>query len=411
MKIKKLIICLLLICQVLALTACDLIVNDTDDNRYDYPVTVGNIVFSYAPSNIAVLSDNIADIVIACGYEGKLTAVSDSCTSELLSVLPSVGTADEPSKKKLVELGIDLIIGDESLDPEYKDELEANGVKVLIIKPATNENELKKLYNSIASILGGGYNGKMKAMSTLEAIQNDIDAIKLQIEESNVVTTGCYIYELENDQCTVAYGSCYVSGLLESALVTNVLAEDDNGYVGIDMVLKSNPDIIFCDEGIADKIANNPDLKGLSALSSGKIFTLPKKYVELQGRTRIVTIDFIADKAHDSYKSTQKWPAEIQSAAPKYKPAFTPKEGIFYTVGEKYEHIKYIEERLIDLGYMEGSADENFTDDTAYAISYFQSVNKLDVTGIADYDTLSVLMSEKALANNGSGNDEVTIEY
>ena len=60
---------------------------------------------------------------------------------------------------------------------------------------------------------------------------------------------------------------------------------------------------------------------------------------------------------------------------------------------------------------MEGTADEDFTEDTAYAVSYFQSVNSLTVTGIADYTTLSVLMSDKALANNGSGDDEITVEY
>ncbi len=408
---KKMFALLLSVGLVISASACDLVINDADDNRFDYPVTVGNMVFEQAPENVAVLSDNLADIVIACGYEGKLAAISDSCTNEALSILPSVGTPDEPSRKKLAELGIDLIIGDESIDPDYKEELTASGIDVIIIKPATNANELKKLYNSIASILGGGYNGKMKAMSSLESIQNDIDAIKLQIGETNVITTGCYIYELKDDECTVAYGDSYVSGLLDSACVTNVLADDDNGYVGIDMLLKSNPDIIFCDTGVAEAIASNSDLRSLKALNNSKIFTLPRKYVQLQGKTRLITVDYIADKAHESYKSTQKWPDEFQNVKPKYEPPFTPKEGIFYTIGETYKHIKYIEERLISLGYMEGSADENFTEETAYAVSYFQSVNSLEVTGIADYKTLSVLMSDKALANNGSGDDEITVEY
>ena len=251
----------------------------------------------------------------------------------------------------------------------------------------------------------------MKAMSSLESIQNDIDAIKLQIGETNVITTGCYIYELKDDQCKVAYGDNYVSGLLESACVTNVLADDDNGYVGIDMLLKSNPDIIFCDTGVAEVIASNPDLRSLKALNNSKIFNLPRKYVQLQGKTRLITVDYIADKAHESYTSTQKWPEEFQNVKPKYVPPFTPQEDIYYTIGESYKQVKFIEERLISLGYMEGTADEDFTEDTAYAVSYFQSVNSLTVTGIADYTTLSVLMSDKALANNGSGGDDVTVEY
>ena len=398
---KKVFAVLLSLGLALSASACDLIINDADDNRFDYPVTVGNVVFDSAPNNVAVLSDNLADIIIACGYEGKLVAVSDSCTNEELSVLPSVGTADEPSRKKISELGIDLLIGDESLDPVYKDELVAAGTQVLIIKPASNENELKKLYNSVCSILGGGYNGKMKAMSSLEAIQNEVDGIKAQIGEENVVTTGCYIYALEGDECTVAYGNCYVDSLFDSAVVTNVLAEDDNGYVGIDMLLKSNPDLIFCDTGIAEKIAQNDDLKSLKALGSGKIITLPKKYVQLQGKTRITAVDFIAAKAHDSYQGSQKWPEELNAEETKYVPPFTPKEGVYYTVGETYENVKYVEERLISLGYLEGDADQTYTQETADAVRRFQEVNELSVTGIADYDTLVVLLSENARSNNG----------
>ena len=408
---KKLFSFLLSFGVLLSAAACDFVVDDNDDNRFDYPVTVGNVVFEKAPQNVAVLSDNLADIILACGYEGKLSAISDSCTNEELDILPSVGTADEPSINKLRELGIDLVLGDENIDPDYKEMITAAGTDVLIIKPAANDTELHKLYNSVASILGGGYNGKMKAMNTLETIQNDIDAIKSQIGDVNVITTGCYIYDITNDQCTVAYGDSYVSGLLSSAVITNVLAEDDNGYVGIDMLIKSNPDVIFCDTGVAEQIVNNKDLKSLKAVSSGNVYTLPRKYVELQGKTRVVTVDYMADKAHESYKSTQKWPEEFQAAPAAYVSPFEPKEGIFYTIGETYEPVKYIEERLISLGYMEGDADETFTEDTAYAISYFQSVNKLTVNGIADYDTLVVLMSDKALANNGSGSEDITVEY
>ena len=67
-------------------------------------------------------------------------------------------------------------------------------------------------------------------------------------------------------------------------------------------------------------------------------------------------------------------------------------------------------DELIDV-CVKNMVNENFTEETAYAVSYFQSVNSLEVTGIADYKTLSVLMSDKALANNGSGDDEITVEY
>lgn len=408
---KKLFSLFLSICTLLLTTSCNMIVKEDSDEQYDYPVTVGNAVFTESPKKVAVLSDNLADIILACGYEGKLVARSDSCTQESLSVLPTVGTPDEPSMSKLTELGVDLVLGDESLDDELNQEVESMGARVLIIKPAANDDELKKLYNNLASILGGNYTGKMKAMSTLDSIQSSLDSIKNSIVDTNVLSTVCYIYDVDGDQCEVSYGDDYTAELFDYAQVTNVAAEDDDGYIGIDTLLRSNPENIFCDVGVYEKLTGNKDLKSLTAVVNAKVYTLPQEYLTLQGKTRITTVDYIAAKTHDLYKSVVTWPEEFETVQPEYVAPFTPEEGIFYTIGETYAPIKFVEERLIGLGYMEGEADETFTEDTAYAVSYFQSLNGLDVTGIADYNTMTVLMSDKAVPVGGSADEGVTVEY
>ena len=101
---KKIISVILSICLMFAAGACNLIVKNSDESQFDYPVTVGNVVFDKAPENVVVLSDNLADIILACGYEGKLAARSDSCTQDGLEVLPSVGTPDSPDINKLRDL-------------------------------------------------------------------------------------------------------------------------------------------------------------------------------------------------------------------------------------------------------------------------------------------------------------------
>ena len=408
---KKMVSLALTACMLLSVSACNMIVNDNNEAEYDFPVTVGNVIFDEAPQKVAVLSDNIADIILACGYEGKLAARSDVCIQEDLQILPSVGTPDSPDSRTLRDLGVDLVLGDECLDPDLKETLSNNGIEVLIIKPANSENDLKKLYNNVASILGGSYNGKMKAMSTLDTIQGQLDNIRNVSGESDIVTTSCYIYDINGDECTVAVNGQYASSLFEYASVTNVLAEDEDGVIGIDMLIRSNPQSIFCAEGVKEKIVGNKDLKSLAAVSGSKIYTLPKKYIELQGSTRVIAVDYLASKSHGIGKTLPSWPDELEEAQLEYVSPFTPKEGIFYTVGESYEVVQYIEERLIELGYMQGKADKNYTDDTAYAVSHFQSVNGLNVTGIADYDTLTVLMSSAALASNGSNGEEVTLTF
>ena len=141
---KKIVSIALTACMMLSVSACNLIVNDNNEEEYDFPVTVGNVIFDEAPQKVAVLSDNLADIIIACGYEGKLAARSDACIQDDLQILPSVGTPDSPDSSKLRDLGVDLVLGDECLDPDLKKALSDNGIDVLIIKPAANENDLKK---------------------------------------------------------------------------------------------------------------------------------------------------------------------------------------------------------------------------------------------------------------------------
>lgn len=400
---KKIVSITLAVCLILLATSCNLIVKNNKEDQYDYPVTVGNIVFDKAPENVVVLSDNLADIILSCGYEGKLSGRSDSCTQDGLDILPSVGTPDSPDIDKLKELKTTLVLSDESLDDKTKQSIDTMGAELLIIKPAANNVELNKLYSNVASILGGSYSGKMKAMTTVDSIQSQLDSIKSEILDRNIVSTVCYIYDVEGDQCRVAYGKNYIAQLFDYAQLTNIAAEDDDGYIGIDTLLKGNPDNIFCDEGVAEKLINHEDLKALFAVTNGNVYTLPRKYLTLQGNTRLLTVDYLVAKTHDFYTQKEVWPEEFtveEVVEPEYVAPFEPKEGIFYTIGESYSPIRHIEERLISLGYMNGEADENFTQETADAVAQFQNINGLEQTGIADYNTLMVLLSNDAIPSS-----------
>ncbi len=389
-------------------TSCSMIVKN-DEEQFDYPVTVGNLVISEAPKNVAVLSANLADVVLVCGYEGRLAARGDACDQGALSILPSVGSAESPDLRGLEDLGVDLILTDETFDDETEEHLEKLGIPALVIKPAENTEALSKLYSNVAASLAGRYTGKMQAMKVFEELKSSLDTIRTNAASDNIVSTTCYIYDITEDQCTVAYGKDFANQLFEYAALTNITAADDDGVVGIDTLLKGNPDTIFCDKGVYEKLASNKDLKSLRALTKGTVFELPKRYLEMQGATCLRTADFIAAKGHSGYKQSQQWPDDLQEQKKvEYVAPFEPQIDIYYTVGESYEPIKAVEERLIGLGYFEGTADTTYGEDTAEAISIFQSANGLSVTGIADYATLKLLLSNDAKSRSEAG--EVTVE-
>ena len=68
-----------------------------------------------------------------------------------------------------------------------------------------------------------------------------------------------------------------------------------------------------------------------------------------------------------------------------------------YASGDSGMEIIDIQERLIKLGYLDGSADGSFGAITEKAVKEFQSANKLDSTGVIDQDTYDVLFSAAAV--------------
>lgn len=73
-------------------------------------------------------------------------------------------------------------------------------------------------------------------------------------------------------------------------------------------------------------------------------------------------------------------------------PASTPTDGAL-SVGSRGDAVKSLQQKLIDLGYLSGSADGVFGEGTKKALMAFQSAKGLTASGIADSATLSALGS------------------
>lgn len=64
---------------------------------------------------------------------------------------------------------------------------------------------------------------------------------------------------------------------------------------------------------------------------------------------------------------------------------------------DESEDIKAVQERLIELNYLSGAADGIFGAGTESALMAFQELNGLEITGIADEDTLAALENAQAV--------------
>lgn len=64
--------------------------------------------------------------------------------------------------------------------------------------------------------------------------------------------------------------------------------------------------------------------------------------------------------------------------------------------GSKGDEVKAVQERLIELHYLNDKADGNYGKNTQNAVAKFQEANEIEATGIADPETQKVLFSDSA---------------
>ncbi len=81
---------------------------------------------------------------------------------------------------------------------------------------------------------------------------------------------------------------------------------------------------------------------------------------------------------------------------PEEKPALDTSGYVTLEKGSKGDEVKALQQRLIDLHYLNDVADGSYGDKTKVAVEKFQSAAKLSVTGIADPTTQAVLFSPDA---------------
>lgn len=100
------------------------------------------------------------------------------------------------------------------------------------------------------------------------------------------------------------------------------------------------------------------------------------------------------------YSTTAVQPTPTPTAAPTTAPA-TLATSVTLKTGDVSSSVKVMQEKLIALGYLDGTADGNFGPRTYRAVVAFQKANALSADGVAGKLTLAALNSAQ-ISNNGT---------
>lgn len=297
---KKILPIILIIVMIITFTSCSF--NSEGTVREDYPITLGNIVLHDTPKKAIILSDNIADIIYACGYERYIIGLSDECTQEEFAKIQKVGSVSSPDFNKIKELSADIIILDQKPSDDILNSIRETNIPFLIMANAHDEDSLVSLYENIASIFGGYITGKAKGNRTITNIIKNMQEINGEIPASDIVTTICYIYDTESLAVT---GDTFISDVLEYTDTINIFSNNTDGLYVKESLKIADPTYIICDIGIKEKLQNDELLKNLTAVKENKILEISAHSISRQGRSMLKNITdiiyFIYPELNENY--------------------------------------------------------------------------------------------------------------
>ena len=402
---KKIVALALVAGMVLSATACN------SSRSEEYPVKLANITISKAPDRVIVLSDSIADILVSCGFIKKIEGRSDECTQEEISGVKTVGSKLKPDLEKISALSPDVIFADSDMPKEQLTKLNESGFTVITFVPATSMSGISDLFGNVGAVMAGETTGREIGEERAETLSVTMDDLQRLIPDSKVLVTACYLYDEKGTSLKDDTPSGKLFEYLNAVNVCKAGVADDEAFNALKL---ANPQYIFCDIGVKDKIMKSELFKDFSAVKNKQVYELSSELFSRQGNSLVealtdmieIMYPSVSINPEDPTKRTESSKAETSKAetskatTSKVKADTSLKitKDMFFEFGDIKDDIKKVQNRLEVLGYFNEEKSGYYGEVTQKAVKAFQKANKLTQSGNCDYKTLTLMFSAKAKA-------------
>ncbi len=427
------------------ITGCAACSTETDG---EYPVKLANYTINEKPDSIVCLSDSVADIMIACGYADRITARSDECTQSELASVPSVGSKDDPDTGKILDAEPDVVFADKTISDDSRNKLK-DSTNVFIMMPAQTTEDLTALYESVCAVTDGDKSGRETGKEKSKSILVTLADLQRIIPESDIVKTGCYLYDADG---SAANDKTFEGKLLSYANLTNVCAVANSNTDALTKISISDPDYIFCAEGVKASIEKDSNYKDLKAVKNGNVYEIEADLIQRQGNSLPQVLSYMIEtiypdmtggntessadesnaketskeensrkdsgkaensKSEDTEKSKAESSADnsdesSETSKVKADNSLKITDDMEYGNGEEGDDIIKIQDRLRELGYFDEESTGYFGDLSAIAFKAFEEANGLEADGYADNAALKLLFSAKAKPAPASSEEETS---
>ncbi len=396
-------------------------------NTGEYPVRLANITISSAPEKVVVLSDSIADILVSCGFIKKIEGRSDECTQEEISGVRSVGSKNSPNVDTILDIAPDIIFTDSDMPRDQISKLRDTGITVITFVPATTMSGISELFGNIGAVMSGEETGRKIGEERAETLSVTMGDLQRLVPDSKVLVTACYLYDENGTALTDNTPSGRLFEYLNAVNVCKAGLDADEAFNALKL---ADPQFIFCDVGIKEKLMKSDKFKDFSAVKNDKVYELSSELFSRQGNslvealTKMMEIMYptVSINPEDPTKKTESSKSEeskaetsknesskaesskSESSKTESSSASTVKadtslkitEDMYYEFGDIDDDIKKIQKRLNKLGYFDDEYSGYYGEVTQASVKAFQKANKLDETGECTYKTLKLMFSSDA---------------
>lgn len=396
--LKKIISISLSVAMLVAVSGCDISsvssqISDkvsVNSKETAYPVTVGTEKIHSKPERVLVLDDNVADILIACGYTDRIVGCSTDCTQTELADVEKYGSDINPRTDIISNAKADIIFASPDVSYEDYTKMKESGTLVLRMAQADSVDSLDILYSNICTIMSGNIEGDQLGTNCAKVIT---DSMKNSSNEN--IVKGCYLFDIDGKSAVTT--DMYENDILKYAGVQNIATDMDfNGILPISKIQASDKQqgfafYILCEVGMKEKILQSDDFKNSNVVNKNRVIEIPSEYLTRQGNSSVEGINYIAKAIEDNSNRTG------ENLAGNY--GIEIFDGMSYTLDEEDSNVLAIQQRLKDLGYLSIEPTGYFGESTVDAVKTFQINNELNRRdGVADKETIERLFSTTAFS-------------
>ena len=259
------------------------------------------VVIDEVPQRIVCFGPSITEIAFALGLGELVVGVDDfSDYPEEAQALPKVGSSFAPSLESLVALAPDLVL---TLEHEqFNSELEAMGIKYLILDPKDIDNILTNI-----ELVGAVTDSADEAAALVESMEEVIADVEERVAGAPPVSVFFIVDATDPTLPWTAGPGSFIDTLISLAGGENVAGDAPYQWpqFSIEEVVSADPDIIIVQTmfgGIPtisiEDLQAHPIWGEVSAVSQGRVYLIDGDLVSRSGPRIVGGLEALARVIH-----------------------------------------------------------------------------------------------------------------